>query len=117
MSYYDNEYDYYEPTVGDEIFEEAKDKLFNALKDEIKTEINYLKKENKRLNSCIDEYRKKESDLHIREIQLIQREKQTEKDIYRKKFSQVLKPLEENLTVYRIECYRETGAKCDKCDE
>jgi cell division protein FtsB/DNA-directed RNA polymerase subunit RPC12/RpoP len=55
MYYPDDEY--WEPTVADEIFESAQEKLRNALKDIIKSEIEELKTKNEYLEKSNNELR------------------------------------------------------------
>lgn len=116
MGYYD-EYDYYEPSAADIIIREAQDKLKDVIKGEIAEEIKILKKENEQLKKELEEYKNKERDLRYREFDIAQKEKETVNDMYRKKFSELLKPLEDKITIYTIGIEQKLVEKCDKCNE
>ena len=116
MGYYD-EYDYYEPSAADIIIKEAQDKLKDIIKVGIAEEIEILKNENEKLKKELEEYRSKERDLRYREFDVAQKEKETINDMYRKKFSELLKPLEDKITIYTIGTEQKMVEKCDKCNE
>ena len=116
MSYWDEEL-YYEPTVADEIFFEASAKLQDCLKDNIKRKMDNLLEENNRLKTENEKMKSKVSNLDWKERNLESREKDMERNILRKKFSEMIKPLEEKMLIWRIEYKYIQGEKCDKCNE
>ncbi len=115
--YYDDDYDFYEPTEGDRIFEKAKEKLKECIVGNIKNDMNRLKVENEKLKELIEKYRNKEYELKNREQKIEQKENELEEQFYRKKFSEILKPFEEIVTAYRIDHEWVEKDKCDKCNE
>lgn len=117
MGYYEPESNYYEPTEAEIIFDNAKAQLVEILKKDITNEIKSIKDENIRLKEQIQKYKDKERDLHNREIKMEQREKTALNDIYRKAFSEILKPLEDNFISYRVGSRYIKNPKCNKCDE
>lgn len=122
MYYDDNDFEnYYEQTRADEIFEEAMEKFQEILKEDVRTNINYtyeenirLKKENEVLKSRIRDLDSKERDLNNREKQLASTSEST---FHRKKFSDILKPLEEQLDMWYVRSISELIPKCDLCDD
>lgn len=116
MSYWDDE-PYYEPTAADEIFFEASAKLQDCLKDNIKQKMDNLLDENNRLKAENEKMRDKVSSIEWRERNLENREKDMERNILRKKFSEIIKPLEERMLIWRIEYEYVQGEKCDKCND
>lgn len=114
--YYDEE-SYYEPTPADEIFFEAKEKLENCLKETIKNRIQLLEEENKKLKEENSEFKIKIREVKSKERQLEIKERDLENSVLRKKFSEMLKPLEKQYTIYAVDYGYKWIEKCDKCDE
>jgi regulator of replication initiation timing len=119
MSYYDGycEEPYYEPTPADEIFFEAKQKLEECLKESVKYKLTSTIEENKRLKEENEKMKEKVRNIEWKEKSLNQREKDMERNVLRKKFSEMLKPLEERYQVYRLNYSYVKGDKCNKCNE
>lgn len=116
MSYWDDE-PYYEPTVADDIFFEASERLKNALKNDIKRKMDNLLEENNRLTEENKKMKDKVSNIEWREKSLENKEKDMERNVLRKKFSEMISPLEEKMLIWRIEYGYVQGEKCDKCNE
>lgn len=118
---YDEFENYYEPTPADEIFNEAMEKFKETLKDNVKENLKYIQEENKRLKRENDELKQKERQIRDRELTLEMREKDLESksewSFYRKKFSEILKPLEEQLDLWYVRSLSELIPKCDLCDD
>jgi hypothetical protein len=114
--YYDEE-PYYEPTVADEIFIEYTQKLKDALKDNIKQDIENIKSENIRLKEENKNLKDRERDIDNKERQLQSKEKTLEADFFRKKFSEMLKPFEEHYSGYYADHTYKMKRKCNQCDE
>ena len=117
MSYYDYEEPYYEPTPADEIFFEAKQKLEECLKESVKYKLTSVIEENKILKEENEKMKEKVRSIERKESLLEQRENDMERNVLRKKFSEMLKPLEERDRIYRVNYSYKMGAKCNKCDE
>jgi hypothetical protein len=119
--YYEDYDNYCEPSQADEILEEAKEKLFDILKDEVKSEIKIIREENLRLKQENEAMKEKVRTLDSRERNIEYREKElertTEYSFYKKKFSELLKPIEENLKIWYVDRYQTYGEKCSLCDE
>lgn len=119
--YYEDFENYYEPSMADEILEEAKEKFGEILKNEIRSnikntqeEIIRLKKENEELKDKIRDLDRRERDIERKEKDI---ESKTEYHFYKKKFSELLKPLEEQLEMWYIEPLSELIPKCSLCDD
>lgn len=116
--YYDEEYEnYYDPTPADEIFAEAMSKLKEALKESVKTNIEYIQEENKRLKEENKSLRNKSYEVDNKKRQLEQKEKDLERTFYKSKFSELLKPLEENMVVWYSDYEYKKIKKCKLCDD
>lgn len=118
---YDEFENYYEPTPADEIFNEAMEKFKETLKDSVKENLKYIQEENKRLKKENDELKQKERQIidkeRILEIREKDLESKSEWSFYKKKFSEILKPLEEQLDMWYVSPLSELIPKCDLCDE
>lgn len=111
--YYDEPY--YEPTVADEIFLEAREKLIESLKDSVKQHIENLERENLEIKSKNEKLLKQVSEIESKKLEL-ERAKQTlERDVRKERLSTLL----EQLKVERFMVKTKTmyGKKCDKCNE
>ncbi len=108
---------YYEPTPADEIFYEAQQKLMENLKESVRHKLDLVKEENENLKQQNEELRKKIRNIEWRERQLDEREKDLERNMMRKKFSEMIKPLEEQMTIWRIDYDYVYGEKCNKCND
>ena len=113
---YDNDEFYYEPTMADEIFNRAKKELEECLKKEIKDQIKSTMDYNFKLRQENQELRQQIAKLDSRERDLANREAQFERTALRKVFSELLKPLEEQMEVYSVDYEYVKKDKCDKCD-
>lgn len=114
--YWDEE-PYYEPTPADEIFYDAQQKLMECLKDSVKHRIDLIKAENEELKKQNDEWRRKIAEVDARERRIQQREDEFERNAMRRKFSEMLKPMEEQMTIWRVEHDYAYGEKCNKCND
>lgn len=108
---------YYEPSAADEIFNEAQSKLIECLNDSIKNKINAIKEENTRLKKENKELRAKISNIEWREREIESREKNLEQSVLQKTFSEMLKPIEKQIVVWRIAHTYVYGEKCNKCND
>lgn len=112
---FDDNYDYYEPSVGDEIYLEAREKLINSLKDSVKQHVESvsienekLKKENLRLTDLVRDIKRRESELENEKLRY-------KRDIRFERLSELMKDLQ--VIVYQVDCINELAEKCDKCDD
>lgn len=113
--YYEDEC-YYEPTIADEIFNRAKKELEESLKEDVKNQIKSTMDYNMRLREENEKLKQQVRNLANRERDLANREAQFERAMLRKKFSELLKPLEEQIEVYSVDYEYIMMDKCDKCD-
>lgn len=112
--YFEND-EYYEPSVGDEIYLEAREKLIDALKDSVKQHINSVSIENEKLKQENAKLEKQ-----VIEIKSKERELEVEKEIYKKqlrfeRLSELIKDL--SVIVYEVTYFNAKKEKCNKCDE
>ena len=123
MYYEDYDFDemYYEPSIANDIFNEAKEKLKESIKDSIKNDLNKIKEENEKLKQENRILKDKLLDIDDREKELkLEKERYKnnfEQKLLKGKFSEIFKLLEENMYYYRIERTIEYKDKCNKCDE
>lgn len=117
MSYWDDEPYYYEPTPADEIFFEAKQKLEECLKESIKYKMEHLAEENARLKTENEKMQEKVRNIEWKEKSLESKEKDLERSVLRKKFSEMLKPLEEQTPMYNADYKWVKRDKCNKCND
>lgn len=117
MGYYDEDYEeenYYEPTVADEIFEEYRNKMKDALLESIKTDMDNLKYMN---NKLIDEnktLRDKELEVRQKERELESKKSTLERDVKRERLSKLMADFQ--VVMYRTDYNSELLPKCDKCN-
>ena len=114
--YYDDDYPY-EPNLADEILIEYQKKMKDALLDSVKQEINILKTENEILKEKNDELKAKVRKIELKERELKEKEETLERDFYRKKFSEILKPYEDKMVAWIAEETSFLGEKCNLCDK
>ena len=118
MEYYDFENEnYYEPTVAEELLNEAVEKFKGAIKEDIKINLEYIQDENKRLKKENKELKIKSREVDNKEQQLERKEKDLERTFYRSTFSKLLKPLEENMEVWYADYSYKKVKKCKLCDD
>ena len=119
MNYYEDYGDepYYEPTPADEIFIEAKIKLEECLKESIKYKMKSLSEENIKLKQENEKAREKVRNIEWREQALENKEKNIERNALQKTFSEMLKPLEEKITIYNVDYEYVYVDKCDQCND
>lgn len=124
MSYYyddsdDYGNDYYEPTLADEIFEEAKTKLEEAVKAEIKDKIQRAEKLLAEQDKKETELRAKENKLNRRERELESKFRDLENAFKKEKFDKFIKDLQKYLgqTYYKVKENTIPKAKCNSCDD
>lgn len=113
--YYEEDCYYYEPTVADEIFNKAKKELEESLKEDVKLKIKTTMDYNFKLRQENEELKQQVRNLDNRERDLINREVQFERSMLRKKLSELLQPLEEQMEVYSVDYEYVQKDKCDMC--
>lgn len=110
-----NDEPYYEPTVADEIFFEAREKLTKSLKDTVKQYVENFVKENQELKNENEKLLKKVKDIEYRERELERAKQNLEKDIKKERLSSILEQLKvERFMAKSITMY---SKKCDKCND
>lgn len=119
MSYYEDYDDYYEPTLAEEIFEEAKAKLEQAVKAEIKDKIQEAEKISERQNETEAKLFTRESNLSRRERELESKFRDIENEFKKEKFDKFIKDLQKYLgqTYYKVKEDTIPKAKCNSCDD
>ena len=114
MGYYD---DFYEPSEYEIMVKQFKDELKKSVKQEIKDELERLRKENQELQEI-----KRNFNKALVEEQEYLRQKRFElemakRDLARKRVDELLKEAGLYKELYTIEYEYVRKKKCDKCDE
>ena len=113
--------DYYEPSEGELFFDELKEKFHEILREDIKTELEKLRKENTDLKRTVKEFRNKEIRLNEKCRELQYREenlkREVEKEFYQKNMTEVFEGLMEDYEVWYAENVPHEKPKCNLCDE
>ena len=119
MSYYEDYFDYYEPTLADEIFEEAKMKLEQALKKEFAEKIQEAEKISKRQDEIEAKLFTRECNLNRRERELESKFRDIENEFKKEKFDKFIKDLQKYLgqKYYKVKEDTIPKAKCNSCDD
>ena len=111
--------DYYEPTLAEEIFEEAKMKLEQALKKEFAEKIQEAEKISKRQDEIEAKLFTRECNLDRRERELESKFRDIENEFAKKKLGEFMAMLQKYLgqTYYEVNRYGELKPKCDSCND
>ena len=121
MGYWDYEEPYWEPSEADELFDEVKNKLINAAKDSIKSDMSYLRSENKRLIERNQELEKKAHEVAQKERDLEYKannlRREVENEFYNKAIDELFQNRIENIDVWFAEHTPHDQPKCNHCDE
>ena len=117
MSYdYDYEFDdRYEPTLVDEIFTEARDKMFEALKVSAKEEIEAIIRENDRLKKAQSDVRTREINVTSKENELKKRRDELEREWKNRSLEDLFEPLKETMWCI-VSSYKQERPKCNLCN-
>lgn len=106
--------EYYEPSAMDEIIMDAKNKLREKVKEEVKTyydsiirENGVLKLKNEKLQKIVNEIESKENELEREKRQMLQ-------TVRRERLSELMKNFE--VVLYQPEAKSIPLPKCNKCD-
>ena len=116
---YEDYGDYYEPTLAEEIFEEAKARLEQALKEDVKRDVekslDIVKNQEIRKVELDDRERK----IYFKEKELERRFNDLENEFKKEKLDNFIKHLQNYLgqTYYKIKEESIRKAKCDACDD
>ena len=117
MSYYDDCEDYYEPSEFDEKVDEFKDYLRGSVKDEIKKELEDLKKENQSLQHIKENWDKLEREQKQKLNELKDKLSACKADASRKRLDELFKETGMDVILYRVDWNSVYPPKCDKCDK
>lgn len=112
--YYDEE-PFYEPTVADEIFIEYTQKLKDALKDNIKQDIENIKSENQRLKEENEKYKSRENEIACKERELEYEKQNLMYKVRQERLSELMKDFQ--VIMYKVGTTKEMFPKCNNCDE
>jgi len=111
--------DYYEPSLADEIFEEAKLRLEQALKEDVKRDVEKsldIVKNQEIRNAVLDDRERK---IYLKEKELERKFNDLENEFAKKKLGEFIAMLQKYLeqTYYEVKHYGELKPKCDACDD
>jgi hypothetical protein len=108
---------YYEPSQAGIILDEFMGKMREALTVTAKNEIEQLRRENAELTGANKKLRQEAVAVNMRSQELERKEKNLECRFYEKKFSEILEPFMNNITVYTASLEGHSQAKCSYCDD
>lgn len=107
---------YYEPTEADEIFLEASGKLWEALRSNVKSKLESVKRENDKLKRRNEELHDLVVSWRSKERELVEREKEIERKAKRLPLSGLMGDRE--FVMWEVDRYNyRKKEKCDKCNE
>ena len=114
---YDYDFDdRYEPSLMDEIFTEASDKLFEALKITAKEQINEIIRENDRLKQAQQDVRTREINVTSKENELKRRKEELEREWKNRSLEELFEPLKETMWCI-VSSYMREKPKCNLCSD
>lgn len=114
MSYYDDDF-YYEPSEFEQQVESFKESLLNAVKEEIKEEMERLRKENAELQEIKKNFDQIKADYREKEWVLENKMKEASQEAAKARLNELMKQFE--VILYRADWDYVTGPKCDRCNE
>lgn len=118
MDYYQFEEPYYDTSVADGIFLEAKTKLEQALSDDIKAKVEELKDRGERLDKREDEIIARERKYRTREAAMKNKEKELESKFYQSKMSDLKEKIFDScFEVYTFDSEYIKREKCKFCND
>jgi len=116
---YEDYGDYYEPTLAEEIFEEAKARLEQALRKDVKRDVekslDIVKNQEIRKVELDDRERK----IYFKEKELERKFNDLENEFAKKKLGEFIAMLQKYLgqTYYKVDSFGEYAPKCDACND
>jgi hypothetical protein len=108
---------YYEPEQAGMILDEYMGKMREALTEAAKNEIERLRRKNKELSEANKKLCLEAANVREKARELQEKEKYLEAWFYQKKFSEILEPFMNNITVYMASDVRHDQKKCSYCDD
>lgn len=121
MGYWDYDEPYWEPSEADILFDEIKDKLIDAAKDSLKSDMEslklrneYLEKRNRELEKKISQVEQKERDLNYKAENL---KREVEKEFYAKNVQDIFEEWLNHAEVWYAEAIPYDRPKCNLCNE
>lgn len=111
---FDEYYPEYEPSLADEIFKEASDKLFAALKENTVARVAELTRKNERLEKRNAELQENVIGVAIRETNVLVREQELEREAKRMTCKEFMG--QRSVIMYRAAADYRRPPLCGKCD-
>lgn len=119
--YYEEDYQYYEPTLANEIIMEYQQKMQDVLLDGVKNEIDRIKDENVRLKKENEECKKRENQIASKERDLKHKEDNLKREVtnefYQSNIGETLKQYIEDCEVWFAGTENYQEQKCGFCNE
>lgn len=112
--YYDNDF-YNEPSEFDMQVDEFKQSLLESVKDEYKSEMELLRKENADLQEVKRNYEQIKQEYKNKIVELEQQKSNLRYEVRRERLKDLMKDFE--VVLYRAYSKSKSGPKCNKCDE
>ena len=119
MGYFEYDTGYYEPSEFEIKCEELMDMLRANVTDELKSELDTLRKENASMRDIVNNY-----DAKVKELESMKRKfqfeestmrRQIEQEVRRERLSKILEDFQ--TTIYCVYNQGKERPKCDKCDD
>lgn len=112
---YNDYFDFPEPSTGDIVFEELKRVLLGTLKEEIKTELEALRKENEELRPYKEDRDRLQRELDLVRSNCTRRIKEAQEEARNSTFESLLG--EHMVQAWKVGREYILPPKCDKCDD
>ena len=119
MFYDEEQYEYYEPTVADEIYFEAIGKLKGALNENMKNYIGGLEERENKIKQDLESIKKRESEIYRKNSDLEMKERSLNRDWDKKKLSEMMDELTNQFesSFYEPKIEYTKRPKCSLCND
>ena len=114
MNFWEKE-DYFELGEFDEKIEELKDALRNSVKQEIKDEVDRLRKENEELRDVKNNFEKIKRDFERKKSECEREMQEAERKARRARISELMELYK--ITMWRVDWALQYKEKCDECND
>ncbi|ETT46226.1 hypothetical protein BSK66_31650 [Paenibacillus odorifer] len=114
MGFFDGDF-YREPSEFEEQIDQLKESLMNAVKDEHKVEIEWLRKENAELQEVKQNLETIKRDYNQKVVELDMQKRNLKNEVRRERLQELMGDF--NAELFNPSRDRKSGPKCDKCND